>query len=386
MPASSAHSLLELPTRSPSMHRFPYSTLTTRILAFAALVAAGCSSGGDSNEQADVVSHTLSDIGPGDPDVLADVGPADADVLAEVGPADATLDAIEPEQDASPDLRDPSCVATLAVTTFNIRFAGFSGDNAWYALPVARRDLVLQSMRSIDADVFGLQEVLYVQSVDIQAEFDDYHFVGAGRDDGGIAGEFAAILLRAARFDVLDEGHFWMSETPDEPGTVFEGSGAVRMSSWAVVWDSVSERELLFLNTHWDHRSSASREASAELTRARLPALADGRAVVLTGDLNARPDDAALATMLAGEPDTETQLFDAYRAANPEEVSDEATFHGFDGGTTGRRIDYVLNTSELQARSGIIQRGSIDGAYPSDHFPVSVEFGWTSADDGVPCP
>ncbi len=332
------------------------------------LAVAGCESG-------DTDPENLSDAG-GLPDV-ADVA---SDGIADASQADLV-------DDSGNELPDPACeaVSDLRVATFNIRYAGLSGENAWYALPVARRDLVLETMRAIDADVFGLQEVLYAQAVDVQAEFSDYHFVGVGRDDGELAGEFAAILLRRERFELIEQGHFWMSETPDVPGTVFEGSGAIRMSSWAVVKDKTSGRELLVLNTHWDHRSSSSRESSANLTRARMPELAAGRSVVLTGDLNASPEDGALLALLAADPDAATQLIDSYRVANPVESNDEATFHGFGGDTRGNRIDYVLHTAGLRADSASIHRDSFEGAYPSDHFPVTAELRWRFAVDGELC-
>lgn len=340
------------------------SMATTAIV----LLLAACSTEGDEH------AHSLDTAAEG----ATEVDSAGIDT--------SVLDSAEFD-DADSGATDPACAdsSLLNVATFNIRYAGFSGDNAWYALPVARRDLVLHTMRALDADVFGLQEVLYVQAVDIQAEFVDYHFVGVGRDDGEISGEFAAILLRAERFEILDDGHFWMSDTPEVPGTVFEGSGATRMSTWAVAWDTESERELLILNTHWDHQSSASRQASAALTRARLPALAEDRAVVFTGDLNVVPSDAALMIMLAQRPNTLTQLIDAYRVANPNESADEATFHGFRGNTEGSRIDYVLHTAQLNAASAEIHRDSMDGAYPSDHFPVSAGLTWSLAADGTPC-
>src|SRR5690625_7988514 len=41
---------------------------------------------------------------------------------------------------------------------------------------------------------------------------------GVGRDaDGG--GEYSAILYRKSRFEVLDQGTFWLSQTPDQAGS-----------------------------------------------------------------------------------------------------------------------------------------------------------------------
>jgi endonuclease/exonuclease/phosphatase family metal-dependent hydrolase len=48
------------------------------------------------------------------------------------------------------------------------------------------------------------------------------------------------------------------------------------------------------------------------------------------------------------------------------------TFHGFQGGVDGGKIDYIMvlpNTKVLQAE---ILRDNKDNRYPSDHFPVTA--------------
>ena len=76
-------------------------------------------------------------------------------------------------------------------------------------------------------------------------------------------------------------------------------------------------------------------------------------------------------TIVAESP-TGPQLRDAYRVVHPDMEPDEATFHNFSGNRRGRRIDFVLGTAEFRVTAADIERTSLDGRYPSDHFPVTA--------------
>ena len=46
-----------------------------------------------------------------------------------------------------------------------------------------------------------------------------YEVLGVGRDDGQEKGEMTALYFKCERFQKLESGHFWLSETPDIPGS-----------------------------------------------------------------------------------------------------------------------------------------------------------------------
>ena len=52
----------------------------------------------------------------------------------------------------------------------------------------------------------------------------------------------------------------------------------------------------------------------------------------------------------------------------------ELTFHNYNGGTSGSRIDFILHTDELTPTAASIIRTSYGGKYPSDHYPVTADF------------
>jgi len=277
---------------------------------------------------------------------------------------------------------DP-CLSLLdiRVASFNIRFdnggpASQTATNGWLNGSEPRRDMVIALVQEIDPDLLGVQEALANQVDDLVAAFPEFRFVGVGRDDGVRAGEFAGIFYRPDRFELLQQGYFWLSTTPEIPGTVFENSGSIRMATWIIVRDIASNREVFVLNTHWDNQDQTSRELSALLIRERLGSLGAGRPTIMTGDLNANESNVAVQALLAAEPADTPRLIDGFRQVVPESQGDELTFHNFTGGTTGERIDYVLHTDPFLTDAATIHRNDFSARFPSDHYPVSSNVAW----------
>jgi endonuclease/exonuclease/phosphatase family metal-dependent hydrolase len=251
--------------------------------------------------------------------------------------------------------------------SFNIRFGtADDGPNAW---PL-RKGMLIAHLRNIAPDLLGTQEALAGQVDELQQALPRYRMLGVGRDDGKRAGEFTAIFYNSNRFDLIDSGHFWLSPQPDVSGSVGWDAALTRMASWVRLRDRLAKgKELLLLNTHWDHVGEQARVESAKLILARLVILAKRGPVIVVGDLNCDQTSEPLRILLAGEP----RLFDTYRAIYPQTSPDEATFHAFSGKQTGSRIDFVFHSADFQAIHAEIDRYSEGGRYPSDHFPLLAE-------------
>lgn len=264
---------------------------------------------------------------------------------------------------AQPVAREP-----LDVMSFNIRYGTANdGENRW----PARRQLLFDVLRERDADLVGLQEALAFQIDEIVAAVPGYAVVGVGRDDGGAAGEFSAILFKDTRFRVADAGTFWFSDTPEVPGSTSWGNSITRICTWARLVDR-DGRGLYLFNVHLDHQSQPSREKSTALLRQRIGDRAfPADPVVVTGDFNAGERNPALA-VLVSKADPASPFVDTYRVKNPDETT-VGTFNGFKAdNTAGEKIDYVLVQPGTDVISAEIVRTSRNGRYPSDHFPVAA--------------
>ncbi|MEO8354232.1 MAG: endonuclease/exonuclease/phosphatase family protein, partial [Chthoniobacteraceae bacterium] len=204
----------------------------------------------------------------------------------------------------------------LRVMSFNIRNSGAEdGDNRWEV----RADAVLETIREFKPDLLGVQEVLADQHEFLQEQLPDYRMVGVARDDGARLGEWSAILFRADRFEMIDHGDFWLSETPAEVGSRSWDAACVRICTWARLRDRRTNATLLYANTHFDHRSAEARLRSAELLVQHLPKLPDGGGVILTGDFNCTEDDPPYRVLVPSSPATSGFILnDSYRSAHPK--------------------------------------------------------------------
>src|SRR5687768_13886923 len=182
-----------------------------------------------------------------------------------------------------------SATPPLRVMSFNIRYDTPSdGVNAW---PL-RRDWVAALIRFHGADVVGVQEALAHMLTDLDTRLPGFARVGVGRADGRTGGEFSAILYRTDRVALIDSGTFWLSPTPEVPGSKGWDAAIERVATWARFRDRRTGCRYVHLNTHFDHEGERARQESARLIRRRLAELAGGDPVVVTGDLNAVPASA----------------------------------------------------------------------------------------------
>jgi endonuclease/exonuclease/phosphatase family metal-dependent hydrolase len=252
--------------------------------------------------------------------------------------------------------------ATLTVMTYNLRYASSTPPNAW----PQRRPLMAELISTLAPDVFGTQEGLYGQLQDLAADLPAYQWIGMGRE-GGSRGEFMAVFYRTARLEPLAFDHFWLSDTPTVIGSKTWGPTLPRMVTWVKFRDRQTKRELLFVNTHFDHLVQAAREKSAQLIRERVAAFDAKLPVLLVGDFNAGAGRNKAYGIL-----TDDKFFtDTWTTARESVNEGSGTFNAFKAiPRDGVRIDWILSRGDVAADRIEIVTFSRDGQFPSDHCPV----------------
>jgi endonuclease/exonuclease/phosphatase family metal-dependent hydrolase len=257
----------------------------------------------------------------------------------------------------------------IRVMTFNI----LNGRSDWHVGRWEnRKAAVVDRIHAFDPDLLGLQEALSFQSDYIQGELPGYGHVGVGRGDGKDRGEQAAIFYRLSRFEKLQEGHFWLSDEPDEAGSKYPWTVVQRMVTWVELRTLDEQpRTIWYFNTHFDPLSEGARLKSAALLRERIAAMTgDGATVIVTGDFNAPADDKTYRAVMDG--DNSPHLVDAWRELQTQPASNEGTYHLIGGLRVNRRLDWILHTPDLAATEVEIDMAKVGGKYPSDHFPVEA--------------
>jgi endonuclease/exonuclease/phosphatase family metal-dependent hydrolase len=259
----------------------------------------------------------------------------------------------------------------LKVMTFNLRtIAVKDGDNIW-ANRVGRVAAAIKQHRPL---VFGTQEGHLSMLQDLEPHLPGYAWLGEGREVGR-SGEHCAIFYRKDELEAVEQGQFWLSEQPDEPGSKGWDTMCPRICTWARFRHvQAPHRQFVFFNTHLDHKGQeARRRGIAMVWRAiRKERDASGLPILLSGDFNSQPQSEVVRFMrgqltLEGETMAMTDAYSVY----PEPIG--RTSHPFSGDAEGNPIDYIFTTPDIVIRSVIIDRGQYEGGYPSDHYPVIAE-------------
>ncbi len=262
--------------------------------------------------------------------------------------------------------------ADVRVMTFNIRYGTANdGENHWDK----RKEFLVETIKAFSPDLLGTQETLDFQRDYLAHQLPDYGVLGVGRDDGKEQGEMMALYYRKSRFTGLGEGHFWLSEMPQTPGSKSWDTSLPRMVTWVKLRDSQRDaaQPILFLNTHFDHRGPQARLHSAELVRERVTALGKGCSVIVTGDFNSGEGSPPYKALFGEQEGQASPIIDCYRAVHRERAKNEGTATAFKASaTSGSRIDWIGCSRDWQVVSAEIDRTERGGRTPSDHFPVEA--------------
>ena len=254
----------------------------------------------------------------------------------------------------------------LDVMTFNLRYADTTGPNSWTVRRPAMQDL----LRAEHPDLIGTQEGLSGQLADIESDLGgQYAFIGTGRE-GGTLGEYVAIFYDTTRLAPQEHHDFWLSDTPEVPGSNTWGGGSIRMVTWVRFLDRLTGGQFYAVNTHLDNASAQVRLRAAELIQNRLAALDPTLPVVLTGDFN---DEANTNNPVYDLLVRQASYVDSWTtAANRSTLY--GTFHDYQPlVANGPRIDWILTTPGVSVSAAAINTYcSPSGQYPSDHLPVQA--------------
>lgn len=282
--------------------------------------------------------------------------------------------------------------AQMLVGSYNIRYKN-DGDSLKGELWSKRCQVICDQVNFMSPDIFGAQEVLHVQLVDLLAGLDGYGYIGVGRDDGKQGGEYEAVFYKKDRLRLIDHGDFWISENPDRPGLGWDAA-CIRICSWGKFagMTATDDEAFYFFNLHMDHVGVVARREGAKLIVRKIREIAQGAPVIVTGDFNVDQTNEIYGIFTASG-----LLMDSYEAARVR-FAENGTFNGFDiNNFTSSRIDHVFvspdvrvdayglltnsywmpdGTSEISHKASDAPQEISFNTYsrhlPSDHYPVFV--------------
>ena len=254
----------------------------------------------------------------------------------------------------------------LNVMTFNIRYNNKNDSlNAW----PHRNDNAASQIKFHNVHILGVQEALHEQMMDLSQSLSQYKYVGVGRDDGKTKGEYSAIFYDTVRLKLLGSSTFWLSLTPEVPGSKSWDAAITRIVTWAKFTDARSKRTFFVFNTHFDHMGKEARRESARLLKQKVKDIAGNNPVVITGDFNSKPSDDPIKILT--DPLDKDKFIDTKAVSLSPHYGPQGTFNAFSSKETDNEpIDFIF----LKGKWKVLQHATLsqtwEGRFSSDHFPV----------------
>ena len=251
--------------------------------------------------------------------------------------------------------------------SFNVRYQNSSDNSSGHGW-AKRREGVYEMLRTERPILMGVQECLEEQRFDIVSNVTGYEAIGVGRDDGRQKGEMMAIFYMRDSVTVVNWGTFWLSATPDQVTKGWDAA-CYRTCTWARVRIKRLGKEIMYFNTHLDHKGTVARSESMKLIVEKMKELNPDRLpCILTADFNTTEDNAIF-------DELHTMMKSARKVAP---VSDSyATYNGFESSVkgSGSIIDHIFYSGGIQPTEyKTVRDGWKNIDYISDHYPVYAIF------------
>jgi endonuclease/exonuclease/phosphatase family metal-dependent hydrolase len=227
-----------------------------------------------------------------------------------------------------------------------------------------RADLLIEDVNSVKPDIIGFQEVSILHYGYLQKAMPDYDSELMYRDDW-ILSEGCPVFYRTDKYEKLDSGSFWLSETPEVMSKDW-GAAHYRVCTYVILKDKMSGREFVVFNTHLDHVSEEARINGIQVVLDKIEEFG-GLPAFLMGDLNAYPDEETILF-------THASFDDAHVIA--EKRDDGATFHKWGTKSDGndKRIDYIMiSKGDATVSEYRIVNNKHGDAYSSDHYSIYIK-------------
>ncbi len=248
--------------------------------------------------------------------------------------------------------------------SYNIRY-----DNKWdvennWSL---RKNRICQLLNDYNPSIFGIQEGLLNQVGFIDSVLIKYDYVGVGRDDGKMKGEFCAIYFDTTRYKIHNNSTFWLSETPDIVSVGWDAA-LERICTYGLFEDKNSGDEFWVFNTHFDHLGVIARKKSSSLILKKIKEInTQSLPVILMGDFNSIPDSEPIKIL-------KNDLIDALQISLDNLKGPQGTFNDFNEKLPiDNRIDYIFTKNVKVLSYRHIDDRLNNNRHISDHLPVMIE-------------
>ncbi len=232
----------------------------------------------------------------------------------------------------------------LSVVTYN------DGDNR-----TTKADEVSKILSDVSPDIFGLQEVQEIHVPVYLEKTGDYACVYF--DNDGTTYNSQPIFYKRSRFELVDSGIKWLSDTPDVKFSKYPESAYIRSCTYALLKEKESGEMILAVNTHIDYTAKGNAMQVARIIET-VKALGLSAPTFVMGDWNMRRTSAGYGILEgAGYIAAEELVENAVKAGTCVDEDKTIDFIFVDSQSIGCDEYKVVNDHEYSKTA-------------SDHFPV----------------
>ncbi len=249
--------------------------------------------------------------------------------------------------------------AETRIMSFNLRCA-----NDGKQTITNRSKVAVEVLKTYLPDSFGVQECTPRWKRILKYNLGDkYACVGKARDFFGPFTEYSSVYYLKDKYNLIDSGTFWLSETPYKAYTKSFDSKCNRIATWALLEEKETGLRYTHINTHLDHKLDSTRDAQMTVLIEEVLKITGDIPVVMTGDFNAYEDSSVYAVAL--EKFDDTKLI----AENSDDGHTFTKYGAYDPDDKGA-IDFIFVSKDTEVETYKIIRNSVQGIYPSDHYPI----------------
>lgn len=251
----------------------------------------------------------------------------------------------------------------LKIVSFNLRCV-WDGDGVNCFLNRAAG--ILEKIGQEKPDVIAFQEGTEQNMRFLRENLRGYDVI-FNQCDSDFGGEGLAVAVRTETVTLLGLDFFWLSETPDVPGSRFAiQSDCPRICQCLLFKVNKTGRLFRIYNNHLDHISDSARILGIKQVMARVAA--DSKRfeapIFILGDFNAEPGSETIAYC---------DHYEAYPIVDLT-AGMEGTFHDFGRLKKPQKIDFIYVDAETAKHPHTITRWMDErsGVFLSDHYPVAL--------------
>ncbi len=265
-------------------------------------------------------------------------------------------------------ITSPAADCSFKVASFNIHYiVTMNGpDREWEE----RKAAVTEVLRRVDADIIAFQEMETFKGEHYSREnlqldwivktLPGYEIAAFG--DAEIFPVTQPVLFRPEKFASQEQGFFFYSARPDEIYSQQWDGGYPYFSTWVRLASKCKQESLFLINVHNDYGSRDNRIRTSHLIAERAKLLSRNDPVIVLGDFNVRSTAKEIKIL----EETGLVVVEPSRSTNR-----------IWGLHLMPAIDHFIIDPRFETAGPIrVWRDKVNGQYPSDHYPISLELAW----------